>query len=418
MAQKNARVPSQAEREDVLKKTIAAYWGVRLPSPLWIRNGLDREQGWKFFTQCLDSLEPTAGSGVPYASWNGRRTHADWFLDRLAAEELFELVWARLTRMLVYSFSTPEAAVQDGICDPVRVFVKGEPHKVSKLLEGRYRLIASVSLVDQLVARMLFQEQNKRELVAYQSLPSQPGMGLSTDDQVEEFTTRLASACGSSLSELFEDYRKWVVPTDCSGFDWSVPDWLLQDDMEVRNALTIDCAPELAVIRDVWLSCICNSVFCLSDGTLLSQTTSGIQKSGSYNTSSSNSRVRFMMSLYAGAPWCFAMGDDAIEGVGTNLARYGELGFKCEEAESFDFCSHVFRTPRVALPVNSGRMLFRLLCGHSPDSPDASAALNWYISFFSVLQALRHLPAFELAEILCAFGLDAHTLKAQDFSSS
>ena len=41
--------------------------------------------------------------------------------------------------------------------DPIKVFVKQEPHKMSKIKQERYRLISGVSLVDTLVDRLLLQ---------------------------------------------------------------------------------------------------------------------------------------------------------------------------------------------------------------------------------------------------------------------
>lgn len=40
-------------------------------------------------------------------------------------------------------------------CDPIKVFVKQEPHKRKKLDEGRLRLISSVSLIDTIIDRIL-----------------------------------------------------------------------------------------------------------------------------------------------------------------------------------------------------------------------------------------------------------------------
>ncbi|AYI50293.1 RNA-dependent RNA polymerase, partial [Plantago enamovirus] len=296
----DARVPDAHERSRVIKLTAAEYEHTAQSSPDWIRNGFNEALARKFFLGCVSSLQMDSGPGVPYSSFMNWRSNLEWLDSSDKVDAMWELVLSRLRRMLNYEFSTPESAVLDGVTDPVRVFVKGEPHKLSKLAEGRYRLIASVSLVDQLVARMLFQSQNKTELSMYQTIPSQPGLGLSQDYQIAEFTSRLAKISGApDAGALIRDWKEFCVPTDCSGFDWSVPLWLLEDDMEVRNLLTKALHPELRALRDMWLKCLTNSLFCLSDGTLLAQTTPGIQKSGSYNTSSSNSRMRVLMSKHA-----------------------------------------------------------------------------------------------------------------------
>nr|WOS61113.1 replicase protein [raspberry enamovirus 1] len=401
----SAEIPPLKKRLAVMADCAKRYWGVRMLCPNWARNGLDKVAGWSEFLDSVHSLEPTAGSGVPYAMWSGRKTHEDWVGERGSLVEIWDLVWTRLNRMEDYCFSTAEQAVKDGICDPIRLFVKGEPHKVVKLKEGRYRLIASVSLVDQLIARMLFGFQNKRELRCYREIPSCPGMGLSTDDQVLEFVTRLADKVGVDPQDLVENYQDYIVPTDCSGFDWSVPEWLLEDDLEVRNVLTQQLSPTMFKLRKTWLKCLNNSVFCLSDGSLLAQTIPGVQKSGSYNTSSSNSRMRVMLSQYAGAEWCFAMGDDAIESISTDLSVYQTLGIKCEKAEKFDFCSHIFVEPSVAVPVNVGKMLYGVLCGHHPDSVSDADKLKYYESAMAVANELRHLPEGLYLKILRALDL-------------
>jgi hypothetical protein len=288
---------------------------------------------------------------------------------------------------------TPEELVQKGLCDPIRLFVKGEPHKQSKLDEGRYRLIMSVSLVDQLVARVLFQNQNKREIALWRSVPSKPGFGLSTDQQVEDFLLCLKEVCGApDVSTLCANYEDFLIPTDCSGFDWSVADWMLEDDMEVRNRLTIDNTELTKRLRAAWLKCICNSVLCLSDGTLLAQERPGIQKSGSYNTSSSNSRVRVMAAYHCGATWAMAMGDDALESPNSNLEEYKGLGFKVEVSRELEFCSHIFRTPTLAIPINANKMLYKLIHGYDVECGNLEVISNYLTAVFSVLHELRSDP--------------------------
>ncbi|YP_009373263.2 RNA-dependent RNA polymerase [Grapevine enamovirus 1] len=403
---KSAVLPSNEKRERVIKETVSEYAHTAQRSPDWIRNGLNWRLARLYFGECLNSMTMDSGAGVPYASFLNRKINQKWLDSEDKVEAVWDLVRARLERMLTYSWVSPEQAVLDGVCDPVRVFVKGEPHKVAKLHEGRFRIIASVSMVDQLVARMLFQSQNKQELRMWFSIPSKPGMGLSTDDQVREFLDSLVAVSGApSADALVADWQKWCVPTDCSGFDWSVPMWLLEDDMECRNRLTAEITQDLITLRSVWLKCIGNSLFSLSDGCLLAQTTPGIQKSGSYNTSSSNSRMRVLMSKHAGAKWCVAMGDDAIESTDTNLSAYEEMGFKCEAADKFDFCSHIFHSAKVALPTNVGKMLVGPLCGVSPESQSQQDRIRWLMSVGSILQELRHLPPEDLAELHSALGL-------------
>nr|APP90904.1 RdRp polyprotein [Soybean yellow common mosaic virus] len=242
---------------------------------------------------------------------------------------------------------TPVEMVELGLCDPVRLFVKQEPHASRKVKEGRFRLISSVSLVDQLVERMLFGKQNQLEIAEWENIPSKPGMGLSLERQARS---------------LFDDLRIKhsrcpAAEADISGFDWSVQDWELWADVEMRIVLG-GFGDKLSRAARNRFSCFMNSVFQLSDGTLIEQQQPGIMKSGSYCTSSTNSRIRCLMAELIGSPWCIAMGDDSVEGWVENAKdKYKELGHVCKDYKpcqtdiegslyEVEFCSHVVRQGR------------------------------------------------------------------------
>jgi hypothetical protein len=121
--------------------------------------------------------------------------------------------------------------------------------------------------------------------------------------------------------------------------------------------------------------CLSNSVFSLSDGTLIAQIESGIQKSGSYTTSSGNSRMRVVAAYLCGSTWARAMGDDCIEKCATRdwaviRDRYLAIGHRMKalepcQARSFEFCSSVFSEGTtgqpIAEPENWTRTFYRLL---------------------------------------------------------
>lgn len=345
----------------------------------------------------MSSLELDAGVGVPLVALK-RKTHRSWVEGTKNEESLLpqlaQLTFDRLQKLSEVSFEamTPEELVQQGLCDPIRLFVKGEPHKQSKLDEGRYRLIMSVSLIDQLVARVLFQAQNKLEIALWRAVPSKPGFGLSTDEQIIDFVDCLAKQAGLTPEEVTTSWEDHLYPTDCSGFDWSVSQWMLEDDMQVRNELTINCTPLTRKLRAAWLHCIGNSVLCLSDGTLLAQDHPGVQKSGSYNTSSSNSRIRVMAAYHCGASWAMAMGDDALESRDSSLELYKDLGFKVEVSGQLEFCSHIFEKPDLAIPVNINKMLYKLIHGYEPECGNFEVMLNYVSAVASVLNELRYDP--------------------------
>jgi hypothetical protein len=239
--------------------------------------------------------------------------------------------------------------------DPVRLFVKNEPHSARKLEQRAYRLISSVSVVDQIVSRLLFGRLNELEIANFQSIPSQPGMGLEDED---------FHRMGSWLSQGSQ-----LVSTDISGFDWNVTLWQLLDEAQVRCLLyglsPVDKAWSLIHSR-AWA--LAHSVLVLSDGVLLAQQRPGLQKSGDYTTSSTNSRIMAMLLLYSGATSMWTMGDDAVS-IGTDetaLRSFLDVKEFSSSAAEFTFCAHRVRgtsegTYEVSFQ-NWRKSAYRLLC--------------------------------------------------------
>lgn len=282
-----------------------------------------------------------------------------------------EAVYARLEALsradLGHDF-TPIELVRKGLCDPVRLFVKQEPHPIRKVREGRFRLISSVSLIDQLVERVLFGYQNRLEISRWKDCPSKPGMGLSQRHQSEAIWQ-------------YAEYRSTRSPAaeaDISGFDWSVQHWELQAEVEARILLG-NFNPRVARAARNRFACLANSVFQLSNGTLIAQGLPGLMKSGSYCTSSSNSRIRCLMAKLIGSEWCMAMGDDSVEGwVRDAKSKYEALGHTCKDyipcetvnnagvvtLAKMNFCSHEI-TQSSCFLTSWEKTLFRFL--HSPN---------------------------------------------------
>jgi hypothetical protein len=290
-----------------------------------------------------------------------------------------EAVYARLealSRADPGSDPTPVSLIEMGLCDPVRLFVKQEPHPSRKIREGRFRLISSVSLIDQLVERMLFGYQNRLEISRWKSCPSKPGMGLSQAHQAEAVWEYAA----------YRATKSPAAEADISGFDWSVQHWELMEDCEMRIVLG-DFGPLAAKAARNRFTCLANSVFQLSDGTLIAQGLPGLMKSGSYCTSSSNSRIRCLMAKLIGSEWCMAMGDDSVEGfVPEAQEKYRALGHECKEylpcettssgeLKKFNFCSHELSRDKCFLTTWE-KTLFRYLNSKDPQFRELEAELD------------------------------------------
>jgi hypothetical protein len=250
---------------------------------------------------------------------------------------------------------SPTELVQQGYTDPVRLFVKGEPHSKTKLKSKRWRLIMAISAVDQLVERLLCDKQNKTEISQWENIPSAPGISLSDDQGLQDLFDRIKAQPGT------------IAEADVKGWDWSVKDWELELEGQCRADLC-DATPWL---RQIFLNrehCVANAIYGLPDGTMVDKLVPGVQCSGRYTTSSGNSRIRVIVAYLVGAEWAFAMGDDCLEDFlgSVELAheRYEALGHPLkmysETKDSFEFCSMLIQDG-LAHPVDGTKTLYNLL---------------------------------------------------------
>lgn len=155
---------------------------------------------------------PTSTPGVPLAGVapNNRRLLEEFL--QLAAEAVVERLEEMLEVEALASLSYDAGTlVRRSLRDPVKVFVKNEPHKRMKLLLERYRLISCVSFVDQIIERVLYTPQAKLEISLWRHLLVKPGMGATDDDFRSIWDMKL------QLEQI-----GLCLDTDVEGWDWSV----------------------------------------------------------------------------------------------------------------------------------------------------------------------------------------------------
>lgn len=249
-----------------------------------------------------------------------------------------------------------KALISEGYTDPVRVFVKNELHKIDKIKEGRFRLICNVSIVDEVITRLLCNTQNKADNDAcYRDCGTAAGWNFADDIN--------AGICHASL-------RGWLseaATNDMSGWDWTVRDWCFKVDKEVRRRL---CGASIGSAFDRILTnlyiCLCKKAYVTGDGKIYCNEYPGVQASGSPNTTNSNSRIRNAVSYLIGCRNTKSMGDDNIsthvEGYVEKAKEYGfrVTDYKPVRDGEFEFCSHLF-TPEKAIPLNIYKGLGNLL---------------------------------------------------------
>lgn len=351
-----AAPPDSKLLEDKTREMLEVYPAA--PLPFAFLTGSLQVKGFRIsFQSALAGVERDSTPGMPFASL-GCVTNSQ-VIERY--ERWLELLVFQRLMLLSVCEELPRDAkelVRQGFCDPVRIFVKNEPHNPKKISEGRLRLISSVSLVDQMCERVLYGRQNKLEIEHWARIPSKPGMGL--DDE--------------SLKVLYDDWVTMARPyeADISGWDFGMQDWEMQWEANFRARLSKAEGTDYhrALRNRNW--CEARTLFMLTDGRFIAQRVPGKRCSGSYNTSAGNSRCRVLAGLLVGSRRVFAMGDDSVEDVHGNpdeiVEAYGKLGHRVKMFEpctdGFAFCSTRIRLIGgrvVGEPQNWDRMLFKLL---------------------------------------------------------
>lgn len=140
---------------------------------------------------------------------------------------------------------------------------------------------------------------------------------------------------------------------DLSNFDWSVRQFMLDMDAQVRkdnSGVETDIFHKMAILEGF-------CVYVGDSGYAFAQKIRGIVNSGSYTTGSTNSRIRALLSmLYFGPEHPIAtMGDDSVESVLGDadvkpfLDFLRSLGIQPKESAlavvdkfNISFCSHLF----------------------------------------------------------------------------
>nr|UHS71567.1 MAG: putative RNA-dependent RNA polymerase [Barnaviridae sp.] len=341
--------------------------------------------------------------GYPYTRLAGTNAVLlDNYMDTVVSCVLERLdLFADLELKEICSLS-PIDLVRRGLFDPIKLFIKNEPHKLKKIEEGKLRLIASVSVVDQIVSRLIHGLQNEAEIERWVFCPAKPGMGL--DDQ----SLHVLKATFERMSRIGQ-----LAESDISGWDWGVHGW------ELKAAADIRCHVAGAAEDDVFTHfvqavshCVSNKVFVLPSGEMWSQSRPGIQASGQYCTSSDNSRMRIADAVYVlakgyGFEWVAereimdlvaAMGDDAVEVFSPSAEDLykNDLGKKVKDyvvradPDDVNFCSSQFVKGGMAYPTSADRTLFRFL------SQKATPGVDWIGLLAQLAFQLRHHPERDL----------------------
>lgn len=243
------------------------------------------------FERVVAELDLSSSPGFPYVYEYTNNKEFFGVRDGKLDERRVDAVWDMVARRLEARDS-----------DPIRLFIKPEPHKLKKLIEGRYRLISSVSVIDQIIDQMIFGEQNNAFLKNYHYTPVKVGWSW-------------------MLGGWREVPRVGMLACDKSSWDWTVSAWLLELELEVRSNLIVSENKDrwLELARWRYQKLFVDNVFVTSGGLVFRVKRPGLMKSGCVNTIVSNSLMQLILhvkvSLESGNKIhdIWAMGDDTLQ---------------------------------------------------------------------------------------------------------
>jgi len=293
-------------KEDVLKQAWLEEVVSHYPRVKPMLNLRNREY-WQMLTE---TVKPSSTPGFPYVYLYP--TNSGILKSPIALSEVVELAIARLERLGRMSpiyvreqlINDPLWAVRENLDDPTRFMVKKQPHPIRKMETQKWRGVNAASVVNQLMEKFLFHEQDNAEIHDWETYPSKPGVGLTDLD-------------GLKLS-AWVDSNGLNCSNDASGWDASLPEWLVMADAEMRIMLALD-SPEWwrNAVRNVFLMS-CHRLYMLNDGRVFRRKIPGSMASGRKVTAATNSRLRFLINVaYCQSQGCAGagmfMGDDSVE---------------------------------------------------------------------------------------------------------
>lgn len=276
-------MPEDWARREILTVLERSYAAARWTIP-------EDFLSFEHFVRVVESVDMTSSPGFPYM--REATNNADFFKKKgesIPEERLRE----------VYALVMLRIKTRDS--DPIRLFIKPEPHTREKIKKRKFRLISSVSIVDQLVDAMLFGSFNQKVNEQSSFVPCKGGW--------------------SPFSGGWKMVPKGgTMSLDKSGWDWSVQPWLVEMELQLRLRLCDNMTPEWAdLARWRYRELFYNAVFVTSGGCILRQKNPGVMKSGCFNTLVTNSimqsivHLRVCLEMDIAPGWIWTLGDDTLQ---------------------------------------------------------------------------------------------------------
>lgn len=300
----------------------------------------------------IDDVKPTSTPGFPW----GLRFHENKDLLKTARDELHFGVLTRLKLLLNNNtfVDDPVSLVRNNLHDVVCPFEKNEPHPPRKAVDGKWRIVNCLSIVDQVIERVLLGPAIAQIKSSYPVSGAVVGIGFSSDHALEfgEQVIKNNRYCNG-------------YSTDVSGWERSLDRSFVINSAEMIIDKLQDRDSRVKLVRALKRHAlmITNPLFLVptSDGSVYSlvrRNSPGGMLSGSFVTTVYNTLCRLDLAFLCGAHEAKAAGDDCLEWTDSNIdsykAKYLKLGYQLRDVEpitkkQFNFCSHDFVYDEITL---------------------------------------------------------------------
>nr|UQB76114.1 RNA-dependent RNA polymerase [Flumine sobemo-like virus 37] len=216
--------------------------------------------------------------------------------------------------------------VKMGAMDPVRIFIKKEPHTQKKMKSKMFRPIKHVGIVDNTALRVLFSchINSTSDTFDPAASVSNSGMDFLNVEHNRAFAARWFDCPETEINK----------PSDVSKWDYSVNYPLLKSSQRSRECMVIrDSVTEAQFNRWCHLGriatqCMAKPVLVTPDGVFHCPEDPGRVLSGCLITKYGNDICRATLSEKAGATLNNVGGDDAMDRVERNRVKHFEKVFE------------------------------------------------------------------------------------------
>lgn len=345
---------------------------------LWLENG---------FNSALSDLCPTSSVGCSSMKVLGPTIGKALGFDGIRFDP------DRVNILKVSVFSKIKAILEGNyVPDPINTFVKPEPHKVEKIVDGRERLIMAVSLEDTMIDRMLYTPIMRNCTTSWHRTPVKVGYNF-----LQGMFRIIANA-----------FPNKSLSADKKGWDFSVQPWLVEFWEDFIEDLMGGSPSWWVRIHKARFKALfsADTLFEFADGARARQGRIGVMKSGCFLTILLNSFSQVLLAYIArkflgldlGTFW--ATGDDTLEELVDDLERYLDclraLGAVIKESTvntQPEFCG--FTANRSAIcPKYWRKHLFKLFYEGGEHYEDKLDVYSFFYAFdedmFSLIAALKY----------------------------